>query len=134
METSRITNFYLSSIQMVVWYLDHLDTGPVFKRWSEYQTKYNPVFKWHSNTRLFGDCTTFNHLNTRLVLYSDSNCTGIQGSGPSSSKMKKGPSRTWLPNSPAFKYLINQDLGPQIESRGPEMQKTERPKKLIVRF
>ena len=77
-------NFYLSitqmsSIQMVVRYLDHhLDTRLVFKWWSEYQTKYNLVFKSHFNTRLFGNRTTFNNSKTRLVQYSDSHCTHFQ--------------------------------------------------------
>ena len=35
-----------------------------------------PVFKWHSHTRPFGDQTTFDHLNTRLVWYTDPNCKG----------------------------------------------------------
>ena len=36
-----ITNFHLSGIQMVGQYLDHhSNTGPVFKWWSEYRTKY----------------------------------------------------------------------------------------------
>ena len=61
-----ITNFHLSGIQMsgiqmVVGYSDHhLNTGP--------------VFKWHSNNRPFGDRTTIDHLNTRLVQYSDPHC------------------------------------------------------------
>ena len=39
-----ITNFHLSGIQMVVRYSDHhLNTGPVFKWWSEYQTKFSKL-------------------------------------------------------------------------------------------
>ena len=52
-----ITTFYLSGIQMVVWYSDnHLNNGRVFKQWSEYQTKFSLIFKWHLNNgpeRLF---------------------------------------------------------------------------------
>ena len=72
-----IIDFYLSGIQMscvqkVVQHSDHhLNTGPLFKRWSENQIKFSPVFERHSNTRLFGDEAAFNHLNTRLVQYSD---------------------------------------------------------------
>ena len=36
----------------------------VFKWWSENQTRFSPVFKWHSNTGPFGDQTSFDHLNT----------------------------------------------------------------------
>ena len=76
-------NFYLSGIQMsgiqmVVQYSDpHLNTDPVFKWWSEYQTKLSTGFKWHSNNGPFGDRTNFDHLNTRLVGYSDPNCIVI---------------------------------------------------------
>ena len=76
-----MVNFHLSGIQMsgiqvVVQYSDHhSNTGPVFKWRSEYRTKSSPVFKWHSNNGPFGDHTTFNHLNTRLVRYSDPHCT-----------------------------------------------------------
>ena len=70
-----IMNFYLSGIQMVVGYSDyHSNTNPVFKWWSKCQTKFGPVFKWHSNTGLFSDQTTFDHLNTRLVRYSNPHC------------------------------------------------------------
>ena len=80
-----ITNFYMSGIQMsgiqmfgiqmVVQYSDHhLNTGPVFKWCSEHRTKFCPVFKWHLSNRPFGDQTTFDHLNTRLVRYSDPHC------------------------------------------------------------
>ena len=31
----------------------------------------SPVFKWHSNNGPFSNWTTFDHLNTRLVRYSD---------------------------------------------------------------
>ena len=86
-----ITNFHLfsiqmSGIQMVVRYSNHhLNTGPVFKWWSEYQTKFSPVFKWHSNNRPFGDRTTFptvptfhnwmcwDYLNVKHVRYQDPN-------------------------------------------------------------
>ena len=47
---------------------------PIFQWWSEYWTKISPVFKWHLNTKLFGDWTTFDLLNTGLVLYSDPHC------------------------------------------------------------
>ena len=68
-------NFYLPVIQMVVQYSDHhLNTSPVFKWCSQCQTKFSPVFKWHSNNGSFGDRTTFDHLNTRLVRYSDPHC------------------------------------------------------------
>ena len=52
---------------------DHhlFNNGPVFKWWSEYQTKFSPVFKWHSNNGPFDDHTTFDHSNTRIVQYSD---------------------------------------------------------------
>ena len=30
--------------------------------WSEYQTKFSPVLKWQSNTGIFGDPITFDHL------------------------------------------------------------------------
>ena len=75
-----VTNFHLSGIQMsgiqmVVRYSDHhANTGPVFKWWSEYWTKFSRVFKWHSNNGSFGDRTIFDHLNTRLVRYSDPHC------------------------------------------------------------
>ena len=49
-------------------------SGPVFKWWSEYQSKFSPVFKWNSNNRPFGDQTIFKHSNTRLVRYSDPYC------------------------------------------------------------
>ena len=49
--------------------------GQEFEWWSEYQTKFNLVFNWHSKTGQFGDRTTFDHLNTRLLLYSDLNCS-----------------------------------------------------------
>ena len=77
-----ITNFHLygiqmSSNQMVVQYLDpHSNTGLVFKCWSQYQTKFSPAFKWHSNTGLLGNRTTFDNLNNWLVPYSDPHCTG----------------------------------------------------------
>ena len=68
-------NFYLSGIKMVVRYLDHhSNTGLVFKRWYEYRTKFIPLFRWHLNAGPFSDQTTFDHLNTRLVGYSDPNC------------------------------------------------------------
>ena len=35
----------------------------------------SPVFKWHSNTRPFVHPTPFDHLNTRLVWYSDPHST-----------------------------------------------------------
>ena len=38
----------------------------------------SPVLKWHSNTQPFGDQTTFNHLNIRLVRCSDTHCTSNQ--------------------------------------------------------
>ena len=38
---------------------------------TEYRTKYSPVFKWHSTTGPFGNQTTLDHSNTRLVQYSD---------------------------------------------------------------
>ena len=67
-----ITNFHLFGIQM---YSDHHpNTSPVFKWWSEYRTKSSPVFKWHSNNGPFDNRTTFDHLNTRLVRYSDPHC------------------------------------------------------------
>ena len=50
-------NFYLSGIQMsviqmVVQHSDHHSNAIlVFKWWSEYRTKFIPVFKWHLNTR-----------------------------------------------------------------------------------
>ena len=58
-----IMNFHLSviqmsDIQMVVWYSDHHSNTGL-------------VFKWHSNNWPFGDRTTFDHSNTRLVQYSD---------------------------------------------------------------
>ena len=72
----HLSGIQMSSIQMVVQYSDHhLDTGLVFKWWSEYWTKFSPVFKWHSNNRPFGDLTAFDHLNTRLVRYSDPHCS-----------------------------------------------------------
>ena len=49
-------NFYwfgiqMSGIQMVVRNSDpHSNTGLVFKWWSEYQTKFRLVCKWHSDT------------------------------------------------------------------------------------
>ena len=68
----------MSSIQMVVRYSDHhWNTSPLFKWWSEYRTKFSPVFKWHSNNGPFGNQTTFDHLNTRLVRYSDPHCIAI---------------------------------------------------------
>ena len=71
-----IMSFHLSSIQKVVWYSDHhFNTGPVFIWWSEFRTKFSPIFKWHLNNGPFGDWTTFDHLNTRLVRYSDPHCT-----------------------------------------------------------
>ena len=36
---------------------------------------FSPVFRCHLNTRPFANRTTFNHLNTRLVRYSDGYCT-----------------------------------------------------------
>ena len=52
-----ITNFYLSSIHMVVLYSDHhSNTCPVFKCWSEYWTKFSiangPDFECHLNSGL----------------------------------------------------------------------------------
>ena len=65
----------MSSIQMVVWYSDHhLNTALVFKWCSEYRTKFSPVFIWHSNNGPFRYRTAFDHLNTRLVQYSDPLC------------------------------------------------------------
>ena len=78
-----ITNIYLSGIQMfgiqmVVRYSDHhSNTGPVFKWCSEYRTKFSPVFKWNSSNWPFGDQTTYDHSNTRLVQYSDPHCSSV---------------------------------------------------------
>ena len=80
-------NFHLSGIQMLgtqilVQYSDHhLNTGPEFKWWSEYWTKLSLVFKWHLNKGSFGDRTTTDHLNTRLVWYSDTHGIGHSNSG-----------------------------------------------------
>ena len=76
----RVADFCLSSIQisgiqMVVQYsYHHLNSSPGFKWWSEYHTNFCPVFKGHLNTGPFGHRTTFDHLNTRLVWYSDPHC------------------------------------------------------------
>ena len=68
----------MSDIQIMVRYSDHhLNNVPVFKWQSKYQTKFSPVFKWHLNNRPFGDQTTFDHFNTRLVRYSDPHCIRI---------------------------------------------------------
>ena len=57
----QMSGIQMSSIQMVGWYTDHhSNTGP--------------VFKWHSNNGPFGDWTTFDHSNTRLVQYLDPHC------------------------------------------------------------
>ena len=65
----------MTSIQIGVWYSDHhSNNGHVFKWWSEYRTKFSLVFKWHSNKEPFSDQTTFDHLNNRLVWYSDPHC------------------------------------------------------------
>ena len=65
----------MSGIQMVAWYSDHIsNTGQVFKWGFDYQTKFSPVLKWHSNNGPFGDRTTFDHSNIRLVQYSDPHC------------------------------------------------------------
>ena len=46
--------------------------------------KFSPVFKWHSNNRPFSNRTTFDHSNTRQVMYSDPHCTSnYQYSGTS---------------------------------------------------
>ena len=69
-------NFYLFGIQMsgilmVVGYSDHyLNTGPLYKWWSEFSW----VFKWHLNTGPFSYRAIFDHLNTRMVWYSDPHC------------------------------------------------------------
>ena len=70
-----ITEFLNNELSLVQYSDHHLNTGLVFKWWSEYRTKFSLVFKWHSDNRPFGDWTTFNHLNTRLVWYSDPHCT-----------------------------------------------------------
>ena len=79
LSTGHLKNRFLLVRDSDVWYLNpysdhHSNTGPVFKWWSEYQTKFSPVFKWHSNTEPFDDHTTFDHLNSRLVRYSDPHC------------------------------------------------------------
>ena len=61
------TNFYLSDIQM--------SSRQMVVRYSDHHFKTGPVFKWHSNTRPFSDRTTFDHLNSILVQYSDPCCT-----------------------------------------------------------
>ena len=64
----HVSGIHVSGIQMVVGYSDHHSIPvPVFKWWSEYRTKFSPVFKWHLTNRSFSDQTTFNHPNTRLV-------------------------------------------------------------------
>ena len=56
---------------MIDWYSDpHLNTGPEFKWWPEYPSKFSLVFKWHLNAWPFCYQTTFNHLNIRLLWYS----------------------------------------------------------------
>ena len=44
---------------------------------SEYWKKFNLLFKWHLNIGLFGDCSIFDLLNTRLVQYSDLHCISL---------------------------------------------------------
>ena len=56
----------MSGIKMLIQYYRQ-PSGLVLKWWSENQTKYSPLFKWHLNTGPFGDRTTINNLNTRLV-------------------------------------------------------------------
>ena len=47
---SSNVNIKISGIEMVIRYSDqHSNTGPVFKLWYEYQSKFSPVFKWHAN-------------------------------------------------------------------------------------
>ena len=71
----HLSGIQMSGIQMVVGYSDHhSNTGPVLKWWSEYNTKFSPVFKWHLNNGQFGDRTTFDHSKARLVRYSDPHC------------------------------------------------------------
>ena len=55
----------------------HMNTGPVSKWWSEYWLKFTPVFKWHLDTRQYCNQTTYDHLNTRLVRYSDHHRTEL---------------------------------------------------------
>ena len=44
----------------------HLNTG-----------LFSLVFRWHLNTEPFANWTTFDHLNTGLVRYSDGYCTQL---------------------------------------------------------
>ena len=61
----------MSGIWMAVQYSAHQsNTGPVFIWWSEYLTKFGPVFKWCP----LGDRTTFYHLKYRPIWYSDPHC------------------------------------------------------------
>ena len=48
--------------------------SPVFKWWSECQTEFNRVFKWHSNTGPFGDQTTLDHLKQTSSVVRSRHC------------------------------------------------------------
>ena len=74
---------------MVVWMADcywdnHLNRGLPPVRYSDH----------HLNTRPFSDRTPLDHLNTRLVRYSDPHCIQIVGIGK-----KKVNNLGWLPGS-----------------------------------
>ena len=53
---------------------EHLNNKLLLVRYSDGYSNGSPVFKCHSNNGLFSDQTTFDHLNTRLVRYSDHHC------------------------------------------------------------
>ena len=77
-QSQYATAYYFTELLLVRYSDVRYSNGSwVFRPPFEYRTKFSPVFKWHLNNGPFGDQTTFDHINSRLVQYSDPHCTGL---------------------------------------------------------